>query len=410
MLPINQAYEWIQPGSLPPPVFEPEDVERCRQWLSQKNRERAAVLIAGGGSHWFLGNRPSRVTDILSVRRLNRILEYSPGDLTVTVQAGCPFPEVTEALKEGGQFLPFFPINCQDATLGGIVATGLSGPYGPSLGGPRDFLIGIEVLHAEGILSHAGGKVVKNVAGYDLCKLYTGSLGVLGVITRLTFKVRPRPQQSRTAILRLDHFDQLLECALRIRDEVDPAALEMVEPGAAFLEEQPASSRFLLAVQALDSAPLAEWKISQVRKHFPKAELLDEKEEEGFWKAWDTEFRRALRAENGMTIIRISSPLDLLAGVYAALRRQLPPAAMTGHFRDGTLFLFTPGPEFLEGWQSFSAEWISKSVYSMLFKTDAGIKEKADVWGLNTQPLSVMRKIKQQFDPHGILNPGRFMV
>lgn len=409
MLSINQAYQWIQPGSILPPVFEPEDVESCRHWIARKHEEKAAVLIGGGCSHWFLGNSPTRVTDILSLRKWTRVIEYSPADLTVTVEAGCPCMELSEVLNKSAQFLPFFPIHSQNATIGGIVATGLTGPYGPSLGSPRDFLIGIEVLHAEGILSHAGGKVVKNVAGYDLCKLYTGSMGSLGIITRVTFKVRPLPQHSATLTLGFDNFSELVETALKIRDKIDPAALEVMQPGSTFLKQYLGSSPFLLAVQALGSPPLVDWKVSTIRQEYSTAQLLSAKEEKNLWTTWDAEIRRALQAQNGRAVLRISSPLGRLAEVHQSLSSKIPFDAMTGQIQSGTLSLFATGSDFLKGWQEFSRNWISKQVYSILFKVDADMKTHVNIWGPTTQPLNLMKRIKEKLDPHGILNPGRFI-
>ena len=409
MLPINQTYRWIHPESIPPPVFEPDDVESCRQWIARKHEARAAVLIGGGSSHWFLGNNPPRVTDILSLRKWNQVIEHSPDDLTVTVESGCPCLKLSEVLKESGQFLPFFPVNSQHATIGGIVATGLAGPYGPSMGGPRDFLIGIEVLHAEGILSHAGGKVVKNVAGYDLCKLYTGSMGSLGIITKLTFKVRPRPQHSATLILRFDSFPELLKAAVNIRDKIDPAVLEVIQAGPTFLRHTLGSPHLLLGVQTMGSAPLVEWKTSTIGEEYPQAQLLSEKEEQELWATWDTDFRSALQAQNGRVVLRISSPLACLTEVYQSLSERIPFEAMTGHLGNGTLSLFTSGSKFLKDWQEFGANWISRSVYSILFKADAAVKNHINVWGPTTQPLHLMRRIKEKLDPNGILNPGRFI-
>ena len=192
-----------------PPVHEPPDPESCRDWIRERDRAGDAVLILGGGGQWFLGNEPERATHILSVRRWARILDHSPGDLTVTVEAGCPLERLQKTLSEAGQFLPFRPPNYRHSTIGGAVATALAGRYGPAVGGMREHLIGIEILHADGRLSHAGGRVVKNVAGYDLCKLYAGSMGTLGIITHATFKVRPLPPASRTGVLEFDRSERV---------------------------------------------------------------------------------------------------------------------------------------------------------------------------------------------------------
>ncbi|MBI4445725.1 MAG: FAD-binding oxidoreductase [Acidobacteria bacterium] len=409
MLSINEAYQWIQPGRIPPPVFEPEDVESCRSWMVEKNRQKAAVLILGGGSHWFLGNEPARVTDILSTRRWDRILEYNPEDLTIQVESGCPLEKLSGTLQARGQYLPFFPVNAQHATIGGVVATGLSGPYEGALGGPRDYLIGIEALLPEGILSHAGGRVVKNVAGYDLCKLYAGSMGSLGVLTKLTFKLRPRPEQSKTALLFFENSADLIRIAIEVRNAVEPAALEATKPAPNFLASQ-SGRRLVLALQFLDSAPVVTWKVRRLQEEFPAAVLLDEAEEQRFWNEWHNDFRQALQPENGCSIVRMISPIGPLEKVWSSAEQIPGTGAITGHLRNGVIFSFIEGNDFFPLWKPWVERWISEGVYSILFKADARLKEGVNVWGPVTQPLQLMIKIKQAFDPNNTLNPGRFVV
>ena len=418
MIPIPEAYEWINPGEVLPPIFEPEDVESCRRWIEEKHRDRAAVLVMGGGSHGFLGNRPRRVTDILSLRRWNRVLEHSPGDLTVTVEAGCPLTQLNEVLGSAGQFLPFFPVTHQESTIGGLVATGLAGPYSASLGNIRDYLIGIEVLHPEGIVSHAGGKVVKNVAGYDLCKLYTGSMGSLGVITQMTFKVRPRPAQSQTALLAFSDFGKLIESGVNLRNQIDPAVLDLVlndeDLMRPFLESAPAEELssvppFWIATQTWDSVPLTNWKTETLRGHYPDACLLDPESESQFWIAKEEAFRKALHPRSGVTVLRISSPLSLLGRVHTELTQRVSSEVASGHLGNGTLFVFTKKPEALREFERLRQEWKSQQVYGTVFKNGLlGEEDAIDVWGPTSQPLDIMSQIKQKFDPNAILNPGRF--
>ena len=414
MLDINQAYGWIRPGQTAPPVFEPEDIQSASQWIRGKHEAGASILIAGGASHWFLGNAPADITEILSVRKWNRVVEHVPGDLTVTVESGCPLAELSETLKKAGQFLPFFPVHSDDATIGGTVASGLSGLYGAALGRPRDYLIGIQILHPEGSLSHAGGKVVKNVAGYDLCKLYCGSMGALGVITRMTFKLRPRPQHSATALLPFKQVAQLAEAGFEIRNRIEPAALEILRPGPRFMSKlYPESAgleadSFLLAVQALDTRPLVEWKMQALRDRSQQLRLLSAEEEIDFWQTWQGDFGSALQIENGRTVMRIDAPLSKLVEVYEDLARRFTFSALTGHLGAGTLFVFLEGSEFLSDWESFRRDWSPHHVFCSLFKADAEVKDKTEVWGPTSQPLEIMRKIKQRFDPNGILNPERF--
>ncbi len=405
MIPPAQACRWLNLEGGVPPVHDPPDPESCRGWIRERDRAGDAVFILGGGGQWFLGNEPERATHILSVRRWDRILDHSPGDLTVTVEAGCPLQRLQETLSEAGQFLPFRPPNYPHATVGGAVATALAGRYGPAMGGMREFLIGIEILHADGRLSHAGGRVVKNVAGYDLCKLYAGSMGTLGIITHATFKVRPLPPASRTGILEFDHLSELLETALSLRNRVEPAALELFRSGTGFRLPGASSQRYGLAIELRDSEGPIEWKSRELRGRCPGIRFLDAAEADSFWKAWDRELCLALEPDNGRAVARISAPAGLLAEVHRWLERVLPGHGLSGHAAGSTLLVLANGAGFLRDLRS---RWKGQPVYATLFKADAPLKQGLDVWGPTTQPLPLMRRIKERFDPRRTLNPGRF--
>ena len=414
MISPTEACRWLKLQGGVPPVFEPKDLNVCGEWIRQRHDQRDAVLILGGGSHLFLGNEPDRVTHILSLRRWDRIIEHSPGDLTVSVEAGCPLKRLNHELGKAGQFLPFLPPNYQHASIGGTVATALSGRYSSALGSVRELLIGIEILHTDGRLSHAGGRVVKNVAGYDLCKLYTGSMGTLGIITSATFKVRVRPPTSQTAILEFDSLGELLEAALSLRNQVVPVALEIFCPGGGFLKDpfQPVlllsgikPGRYGLAVELLDPKEPLKWKIQVLQKSWPQSRLLDTTDQSFFWKDWDQEIQKALQPGNGKAIVRISAPTSLLKEIHRWLEQNVPDHGLSGHVAGGTLLVFTTDIGFIE---KFRTLWENQPVYTTLFKSDIPSKDGIDVWGSSSQPLPLMKQIKQKFDPHRILNPGRF--
>ncbi|WP_335944181.1 glycolate oxidase subunit GlcE [Pseudomonas sp. G166] len=193
----------------------PYDHDASATLLEQVNHalgERTPLRIQGGNSKAMLG-RPAR-GDILDTRLHRGIVSYDPTELVLTARAGTPLVELEAALDAAGQFLPFEPPHLgPQATLGGMVATGLSGPRRPWAGSVRDYVLGTRVITGQGKLLRFGGEVMKNVAGYDLSRLMTGSFGCLGLLTEVSLKVLPKPRQCRSVRLEMDVHQALGELA-----------------------------------------------------------------------------------------------------------------------------------------------------------------------------------------------------
>src|SRR5258708_7320796 len=188
------------------PTVTPQSVEEAADAIREASAVKRAILVRGGGTKWSVGKQPAPGVDavVLNTTGLRGLIEYDPGELTFTAYAGTPLTEVQSALAANGQYMPFDPPFVDyGATLGGTIAAGLSGPRRMRYGGLRDFVIGVGYLNAEGNLVRGGGKVVKNAAGYDLPKLFCGSLGTLGVLVRVSFKVFPQPQSHQTLLIGL---------------------------------------------------------------------------------------------------------------------------------------------------------------------------------------------------------------
>ena len=207
----------------------PHSVKEMSEMLSFAMSEGLTVIPAGAGTWLDMGNPPVRANLILSTAQMNRVLEYEPADLTATVEAGCTLYGFNQQASAHRQWIPLDPFsNDEGATLGAIVATASSGPMRSAFGTPRDWVIGMQVVHAYGLTTRAGGKVVKNVAGYDLCKLYTGSFGSLGIITELSFKLRALPPVERTIIFSAGTVIDICDLVARIRaSDVQPTAMEL---------------------------------------------------------------------------------------------------------------------------------------------------------------------------------------
>ena len=181
-------------GVIPQAVAQPTDRESIARVLQWAAEHQVSVLPRGGGVLSALGNLPTGADVVLDLSRYNRVLDFQPADLTATVEPGVTLDTLQRELAQGGKLVPLEAPLANRATLGGILAANANGPLRYSYGPARDWLIGISVVSAEGVETKAGGKVVKNVTGYDLNKLYTGSLGTLGVIVEATFKLAPLPE------------------------------------------------------------------------------------------------------------------------------------------------------------------------------------------------------------------------
>src|SRR5215213_1167805 len=206
----------------------PGDAQEAAGALAAAAALGQAVTPVGGGTALNLGNPPERVDCILSTEHLAGIIDYEPTDLVLSVGSGARFGDVQAVLAEHGQRLPLDPPGGTDATIGGLIATGRWGPLRYSAGTLRDLLIGISLAHPSGTVSKAGGMVVKNVSGYDMPRLYLGSLGTLGVVVSANFKVLPRPRAEATVIAAFDGPATAFSVASALRDACEPvAALEV---------------------------------------------------------------------------------------------------------------------------------------------------------------------------------------
>ena len=207
----------------------PESVAEVQAVLKYAHESGSAVLPWGGGTGQDYGAPPKKADLLLDLSGLNSLIAHEYADMTVTVQAGMTLAALQEQLAQHGQFLPLDPAQPERATIGGILATNASGPLRLGYGSVRDWLIGISVVDSQGRLVKGGGKVVKNVTGYDLPKLHVGALGTLGVIVEATFKVSPRPEVARTLVAQATPASDLATVATRLWRETTPVSLLLHE-------------------------------------------------------------------------------------------------------------------------------------------------------------------------------------
>jgi len=359
--------------------------------LSEAAREQTPVRPAGGGTKEGWGN-PVLEAQTLSTKGLDAVVEHNPGDLTAVVQAGMSLHHLQEVLSEHHQMLALDPPSPRGAsTVGGIVATGDSGPLRHRYGGTRDLVLGIAVALSDGSLARAGGKVIKNVAGYDLAKLFSGSFGTLGVIVEVAVRLHPRPTQAETIEGRTDDPALLQVAATSLSHR--PLNLESLDVSWA------GGQGALLARVA--GAGLTE-RTAATRACMTEAGLETAEAEDTIWAA-QHDAQRSNQAE-GM-VVRVSGLPSRLADVLAAAP---PDAGIVGRAGLGISWLrFPPAPtEALVLAVKELRDRLAPMPCVVLDAPDA-VRHGASAWGPpDPQRAALERRIKDRFDPAGILNPG----
>jgi glycolate oxidase FAD binding subunit len=344
------------------------DVELARL-LSEAAEAGQAVVPVGGGRASGMGGVVERCDVELHTTGLDRVIEHSSADMVISVEAGITLEVVQAELARGGQFLPIDPFNSPGHTIGGLLATAWSGPLRLRFGSARDFLIGIRVALPDGRLASAGGRVVKNVSGYDLMKLHYGAMGTLGVIVAASFKVFPRPLHDVT----LESTDgwPAVERALDLA--LPPVALEMFSDGRVV-------ARFFGSPEAVKAtAAHLGW---------------DERDPS----IWSEHARPAPKRW-----ARIAAPRarlrDLLESLPPKSTWWASPGVGIAHWSfEGTADLAAA---------RLAAEASGGSL--VLLAAPDEVKKEAGAWGSPPETLDVMRRLKDAFDPDHLLNPGRFL-
>ena len=405
-------------GREPQKVVFPESIEQVSAVLRAAGEQHLAVVPVGHGAFLHNGGVPRRYDLALSSQRLDRIVDYQPTDMTVTVEAGMTLARLQDVLGENGQWLPVDPPLPEQATVGGIIAANLSGPTRLSQGTIRDFLIGLKVVQANGAVIKGGGRVVKNVAGYDLPKLYCGSLGTLGVIVEATFKVRPRPEAQAVLLLRFSSAEQAMELVLRLLgSELQPFFLEL----ASFdpLVEKSGDTIYRLIVGFAGIAEEVAYQRARVRDEL--------RENQGsIFEGWQEGEEQALLQTlrnfpvSGEAVLRCKTSL-LSTQVAAFCKNVQEEASLYGlsvrHLaRAGNGIVYS---RFLRSTADSSEKlpslvnWLrilAKKLegYVVVEAIDPVLKERVDVWGHVGGAFPLMKRLKETLDPQGILSPGRF--
>ena len=397
---------WTIDGLTPHLIARPADAEQAAAMLRVCAEVRAAVVPWGGGAHIDIGNPPRAADVILLTERLSRIVDHDHANLTVTVEAGARLGGLATVLAERGQWLPLEPPHAEEATVGGAAAVGLTGPRRATFGAARDLAIGVRAALPNGSVIKWGGKTIKNVAGYDMAKLFVGSLGTLGLLTELTLKVYPLPETTRTiAAWSRDLGAAAALASLILTSPLLPTAVTVVNRTADALRPG-----VLVRVEGIEAAANRHERdlLSWASQADMAAEVLTADRERALWQQL-----RDTGWGEGEAAVRLSVKAGSVPDVLSELEATLPASArIVAHVPAGTIWIAAAVAVLAPVLAALRDLTQRHAGHLLLARAPREVKAEGDVWfpAPASATLSLMRGLKQTFDPHTILNPGRFVA
>jgi glycolate oxidase FAD binding subunit len=412
-----------------PLLIQPETAAEVAGGGRPASDAGTSIVIRGAGTKDGWGRMPSRIDAVLDMRRLNRVLAHEHGDMTATIEAGATLREANAALAIHGQTLPLDPPHGDRATIGGLLATNDSGPLRHRYGTPRDLVIGVQLATTDGVVSKAGGQVVKNVAGYDLSKLVTGSFGSLAAIVSATFKLAPLPAASRTMRIAVADAAALADIVrTMMASQLEPVAFELVSrrstqnpPNAqnTMFSASSAASALYVVLRFASLPGVVDAQIAQaaaaLNARATSIDTLDGDAERSLWQAHANE----LWDEPGAIVRASWLPATIDVGVCELARVAAGPKTptMAGLEACTTSLIgraaIGAGHIRIDGDAAAQAAVIEQLRASKVFgnvvivRGSPELKALVDVWGSHGTRQALFDSLKRAFDPRGVLNAGR---
>jgi glycolate oxidase FAD binding subunit len=408
---------------VPDLVLRPETAEDVSAALRWANENGLAVVPWGNATLMHLGNPPERYDVALKLDLLNKVFDYPAADMTITAGAGLCLGCLQKILAREGQYLPIHTANEKEATLGGLIATNAGGALRFREGTLRDMVIGMKVALADGRIIKGGSKVVKNVAGYDLCKLFTGSYGTLGIIVEVTLRLRPRHEEESTLWCEFaSHDDAEGAVSAILESELEPVFIEYLNIAAA-REIGPdvdgwADSRPVLLIGLDGNAEAAEWQKGQVNALLGPGQanltlLLEDEIQD--------EVRRGLFSFRAPEEACFIAKANLFSSNVTAFIKEVEQAAeendieiaAASHIANGIVYLkiqnSCPDEEVANLISTFTRHAVHMGGSFVVEHAAPAVKEEVEVWGPVRGDIGLMKSMKETLDPNRIMNPGRFV-
>ena len=417
----NYSIEGMTPGVVARPV-SPQGISEA---MSVASEHSLSVAPLGGMTRTSLGNPPESLDLAIDMSGVNQVLAHNAADLTATVEAGITVSRVQEILAEHGQFLAIDPPVPDRATIGGTLAVGWSGPMTWQNWSPRDIVIGMKTVMADGTITKTGGQVVKNVSGYDMARMHIGALGTLGIIAEVSFKLTPLPARQATVMATFDSDADCLDAALAVYgSSLTPLAISTLHgqhPGAG--ERGTGDARPSLVVRIGGRARSVQRQTDDVASIYRRSgavqrDVMDDNGAATMWRrmgdfGWTEE-------TTPVAGIRATALPSDTPRIIQYLQDTEDPAALAWRAATQTA-QGVVDIHWLNVEDEYSMEHaraaISRTIQAVrrvggtavVTHAPPPIKETLDVWGETTSAIDTMRNLKRQYDPNRVLNPGRFM-
>ncbi len=404
----------LRPNSPAPDVVFPKTQAELAAVIACTHRHQWRSLICGQGSKLSWGELAQDIDVVISTQRSNRIIEHDPKDLTVTVEAGVPLATLQTSLAPHQQFVALDPAYPDQATLGGIIATQDAGAWRHRYGGVRDMVLGITFVRADGQMAKAGGRVVKNVAGYDLMKLLTGSFGTLGVISQVTLRLYPLPPASSTSVLTGSAAAIAQATQTLLRGTITPTALDLLSPQLGADCQLSGALGLAVRVQSLpESVKVQCDRLGELARALDLVETrFTGAEESEFWAQIQHRLWRSHLSDQTAVTCKIgvlpSTAVPTLTTMAKGLGDRSPLWGRI-HASSGLGVIRLEGgisPEQIRELRSHCQE---NQGFLTVLEAPVELKQQVDIWGYSGNALESMRQLKARFDPQQLLNPGRFV-
>ncbi|MEY3328658.1 MAG: hypothetical protein RLZZ115_1541 [Cyanobacteriota bacterium] len=398
----QQIIQGLASGTPIQGLIYPQTQQQLAEVIAYTNQQQLKVLPCGFCSKINWGGLVKNIDFAVSTQGMNQLIEHAVGDLTVTVEAGMKFSQLQAILAQENQVLGFDPSYPETATIGGIIATGDTGSLRQRYRGIRDLILGISIVRYDGKIAKAGGRVVKNVAGYDLMKLFTGSYGTLGIISQITLRVYPQAEASGTVILTgeaeaISQVNQIL-----LASALTPVAVDLISSDLSKILGFGDNIGLMVRFQSIaEGVKQQSQRLIELGEKIGLKAIYIDSDEENLWQQlkqqiWQSESNTDIVCKIGIaptSAVKTLTQCQTLGIIHAGVGL-------------GVLRFESVSPETLLNLRNWCE---SQGGFLSILKAPVDLKQQLEVWGYAGNALNLMRQIKQQFDPQNQFSPNRFV-